>query len=203
MNKQEYNNSKISRKNPDYKKVHELLKNWKAENNITEKCVAHHRDDTEECRKYNEEHYELWGCEEDGTFEYGKYVVFMTQSEHTKHHHTGCKRSKDTCKRISEAKYGTKLSDETRKRMSEARCGDKNPRFGKGYVIAGERNGMFGKHHTEEACECVRTAALKDGGIYKIYKNNGGTLSWQAFRHALKTGLIDKEIYNDETQYSL
>lgn len=179
--------------------MRELLKTWKAKNNIVERCIVHHRDDTEECIKYNEEHYELWGFNLDGTFEYGKYVVFMTMAEHVKHHHTGSKRSKDTCRRISEAKQGTKLSDETRKRMSEARRGDKNPRFGKGYVIAGERNGMFGKHHTEEACECIREAALKDGYIYKLYKNNGGTLSWQAFRHALKIGLIDKEMYNVET----
>ena len=125
MNKQEYNNSKISRKNPEYKKVRELLKTWKAENNITENCIIHHRDDTDETRAYNEEHYELWGCEEDGTFEYGKYVIFMTIAEHVKYHHTGSKRSEDTCRRISAAKYGHKQSYETRKRMSEARRGEK------------------------------------------------------------------------------
>ena len=200
MNREEYYSRKMCTKP---KIVKDAFKRWKLENNITERCMIHHRDDTEETRKYNEEHYELWGCNLDGTFEYGKYVLFMTQSEHVKHHHTGCKRSTDTCKRISEATYGKKRSDETKAKMSEARKGVKNPRFGKGYVIAGERNGMFGKQHTKEACERVRAAALKDGDIYKIYKNNGGTLSWQAFRHALKIGLIDKEIYNDESRSSL
>lgn len=122
----------------------------------------------------------------------------MTIAEHVKHHHTGSKRSEDTCRRISEAKYGHKVSDETRKRMSESRRGEKNPRFGKGYVIAGEKNGMFGKHHSEEACERMREAALKRGRMYRLYKSNGGTLQWQAFRRALKIGLIDKEMYNAE-----
>lgn len=183
--------------------VKEAFNDWKLKNKMSCRCVIHHRDDTDETRAYNEKYYERWGCNEDGTFEYGKYVLFMTMAEHVKHHHTGSKRSKDTCRRISEATYGKKRSDETKAKMSEARKGVKNPRFGKGYVIAGERNGMFGKHHTEEARELVRAAALKDGDIYKIYKNNGGALMWNAFRHALKIGLIDKEIYNDESRSSL
>ena len=48
--------------------------------------VRHHLRDTEEQRKYNDEHYELWGFEidEDGNehFEYGKYIVFVTKEEH-------------------------------------------------------------------------------------------------------------------------
>ena len=53
--------------------------------------VRHHLRDTEEQRKYNDEHYELWGFEidENGNehFEYGKYVIFVTHEEHTKLHH--------------------------------------------------------------------------------------------------------------------
>ena len=49
MNKSEY-----------YKHVCVLLRQWKSDNNYDCKCVVHHRDDTEECRKYNQEHYELW-----------------------------------------------------------------------------------------------------------------------------------------------
>ena len=53
--------------------------------------TRHHLRDTEEQRKYNDEHYELWGFEidENGNehFEYGKYIVFMTPEEHTKLHH--------------------------------------------------------------------------------------------------------------------
>lgn len=52
--------------------------------------VIHHLRDTEEQRKYNDEHYELWGFEidENGNeyFEYGKYVVFITKEEHTEIH---------------------------------------------------------------------------------------------------------------------
>ena len=48
--------------------------------------VIHHLRDTEEQRRYNDEHYELWGFEvnEDGNehFEYGKYVVFWTKEYH-------------------------------------------------------------------------------------------------------------------------
>lgn len=46
----------------------------------------HHLRDTEEQRKYNDEHYELWGHNLDGTFEYGKYVVFWTHEHHVTYH---------------------------------------------------------------------------------------------------------------------
>lgn len=86
MNRQEYYNSNICRKSPEYKKVQQLLKEYKIENNIAERFVVHHLDDTEECRKYNEAHYELWGFNEDGSFEYGKYVVFMSRKDHLSYH---------------------------------------------------------------------------------------------------------------------
>jgi hypothetical protein len=44
--------------------------------------VIHHLLDTEEQRKYNNEHYERFGLNQDGTFEYGKYVIFVTNKEH-------------------------------------------------------------------------------------------------------------------------
>lgn len=37
----------------------------------------HHLRDTEEQRKYNDLHYEYWGFNQDGTFEYGKYVILL------------------------------------------------------------------------------------------------------------------------------
>lgn len=61
--------------------------------------VRHHLRDTEEQRKYNDEHYELWGHNLDGTFEYGKYVIFVTEEEHLEIHHL----SEETRKRISES----------------------------------------------------------------------------------------------------
>jgi len=65
--------------------------------------VRHHLRDTEEQRKYNDEHYELWGFEidENGNeyFEYGKYVIFVTKEEHTEIH----KLSEETRQKISES----------------------------------------------------------------------------------------------------
>ena len=61
--------------------------------------VRHHLRDTEEQRKYNDEHYELWGFNEDGTFEYGKYIIFVTPEEHHNLHHV----SEETRKKISES----------------------------------------------------------------------------------------------------
>lgn len=48
--------------------------------------VIHHLIETEEQRKYNDEHYEMWGHNLDGTFEYGKYVVFWTKEHHDSYH---------------------------------------------------------------------------------------------------------------------
>lgn len=61
MNKEEYFISEIYRKNSEYLSVQKMLQEWKYNNNITKMCIVHHRDDTDECRRYNEEHYELWG----------------------------------------------------------------------------------------------------------------------------------------------
>lgn len=43
------------------------------------------------------------------------------------------------------------VSDETRKRMSEANKGDKNFFYGKGFLILGQNNHFYGKHHSEDA----------------------------------------------------
>lgn len=93
--------------------VNNALNQWKQENAITERCAVHHRDDTEECRKYNEEHYERWGCNEDGSFEHGKYVVFMTRAEHAHYHNIGERNSM----------YGKHHSEETRAKISVAQRG--------------------------------------------------------------------------------
>lgn len=72
MNKTEYWNSK-NRNNTYFKYVHRLLETWKVENNITERCVVHHRDDNDEVRAYNKAFYERWGCNEDGTKSYNEF----------------------------------------------------------------------------------------------------------------------------------
>ena len=52
--------------------------------------VIHHLRDTEEQRKYNDEHYEMFGFEIDENgdeiFNYGKYVVFWTKEHHSEYH---------------------------------------------------------------------------------------------------------------------
>lgn len=76
-----------------YNRVRKLLKSKEFES--SDNCdkdakVIHHLRDTEERRKYNDEHYELFGFEidEDGNeiFNYGKYVVFWTKEHHDNYH---------------------------------------------------------------------------------------------------------------------
>lgn len=76
--------------------------------------VIHHLRDTEEQRKYNDSYYELWGHNLDGTFEYGKYVIFVTQEQHSQIHMC----SEETRKKISETETGKVVSEETRKKIS-------------------------------------------------------------------------------------
>lgn len=170
MNRQEYINSKISRKNPEYKYVHKLLREWKIANNITENCVTHHRDDTEETRKYNEEHYELWGFDENGNFIEGKYVVFMTNSEHTSYHHKGMTHTEEVRQRLSKSHTGKILSEEHKRKISEGN---------KGIV----RTNVHRDHY--------RSARQKFSALYTQYKENGGTLKWNDFCHAAKKGDIE------------
>lgn len=154
-----------------YKYVQKLLKDWKIKNNYTCKCVVHHRDDTEECRNYNKEHYERWGFNEDGTFEYGKYVIFMTHADHSSHHNSGDKNSmkrpevrakmsatkkghvstfkgkhhsEESKQKLRESHLGKKASEETRKKLSELR--------------KGEKHWNYGKYHSEETREKIRIA---------------------------------------------
>ena len=183
--------------------LHKKLKQWKLDNGITECCVIHHRDDTPETIEYNEKYYERWGFNEDGTFEYGKYVVFMTRSEHIGYHSIGNTYGKNAVH-----------SEESRQAVREK--------------VTGERNGMYGKpspfrgaHHTEEAKEKNRQAhlGLHPSDItrkrmsdtmkrqlkcislsYHKYRENGGQLKWSAYRSALSNGTIQLEgITNDCT----
>lgn len=102
------------------------------ENCDKDATVIHHLRDTEEKRKYNDEHYELFGFEidEDGNeiFNYGKYVVFWTKEHHNEYH---------------------KCSEETRKKLSIASSGKNNPMYG--VHRYGELNPMYGKHLSETA----------------------------------------------------
>ena len=115
--------------------------------------VIHHLRDTEEQRKYNDEHYEYWGHNLDGTFEYGKYVIFVTKEEHANIH----KRSEETRQKISintkiamddpsikeriiKAHKGISLSEETKHKISISSKGKHS----------GENHPNYGKHLSDE-----------------------------------------------------
>lgn len=80
--------------------------------------VRHHLRDTEEQRKYNNEHYEMFGFEIDENgkevFVYGKYIVFVTEEQHHEIH----KVSDETRLNISEANKNR--SDEVLHKIGEA-----------------------------------------------------------------------------------
>lgn len=180
MNKTEWrrgNNWRRDKHTKYYEHVQKLLKDWMIENNINEPCVVHHRDDTEECRKYNNEHYELWGHEADENgdirFEYGKYVIFMTRAEHASHHHTGAKRSKETCEKISASNKGKIISDEQRAKLRAANIG-KHPteetRKKLSIAHSGSNHPMWGKHHTDETKNKI-SVAHKGKHLTEEHKN--------------------------------
>lgn len=142
----------------------------------------HHLRDTEEQRNYNDLHYEYWGFNQDGTFEYGKYVVFVTKEEHLNiHTHSEESRAKMSASHKKRFRDNT-ITDEQRasqsKRAKEwfsdndnytrwldslpreenhhmyGKAGELTPRYG----VCGEKHPFYGKHHTEEAKQKISEA---------------------------------------------
>lgn len=131
------NEWKLARKNGTtldwsfYTKTREIQKSLQY-NPDPNAVVIHHLRDTEEQRKYNDEHYELWGHNLDGTFEYGKYVVFWTEEDHFKYHHmseetrrvmstnTRAARDQEWIENQRQKHLGKKASEETKKKMSDS-----------------------------------------------------------------------------------
>lgn len=172
----------------NYKKqITEILNQWKANNNLVGDYIVHHRDDTEECRAYNKAYYKRWEFNEDGTFEYGKYVIFMTRSEHMKHHRTGAKLTEEQKRHLSEIntgerhlKYGIKTSEHTRMKLSEGKLGDKNPMKNEAYRL-----------------KMRETRKRNQQGIsilYKVYKANKGSADFNTFRRMVSHDDITFEI---------
>lgn len=189
MNKEEYSSSAICRRNTEYVNIQKRLKEWKRENNITKMCVVHHRDDTEECRKYNEEHYELWGYDLDGTFEYGKYVVFLTQSEHATHHWTGDSNPMHNpivCDKVSKSLKGHEVTQETRNKISLRTIeGMQSPDVRQ--RISEARKGTKASHETRSKISAASKALLtRVKELYCAYSSRGGLLKWNSFQSALK-----------------
>ena len=159
--------------NEYYKNVQKLLKIWMIENNISEPCVVHHIDDEFDAIKYNEEFYDRWGYNPDGTFEYGKYVLFMTRSEHIHHHHKGKHLSAEQKERLRIINTGKHHSAETKKKLSDMFTGVNNP--------------FYGRKHSDETMANMRKTQI----LYKQYKQTGGELSWNDFQRALKNNEIN------------
>lgn len=156
-----------------YHHVRKIQKSLKYNSNA-EAVVIHHLRDTEEQRKHNDEHYELWGFEidENGNehFEYGKYIIFVTKEEHLKIHH----QSEETRKKIGNAhkikwedseyhsmmiqKLTASWTEERRRYHSDNFSGKNAPWFGKKFSEehrkrmsesrTGEKNPMYGKPGT-------------------------------------------------------
>lgn len=152
--------------------------------------VRHHLRDTEEQRKYNDEHYELWGFEidENGNehFEYGKYMIFMTEEEHVEIHNqseeTRAKRKKtlntpETKKKISEAskrvwsdknyhramceKARASWTDDRKKKKSDSMIGELNHQYGK----SGELSPNYGLKRSD------KTRAKMSHSLKESYNN--------------------------------
>lgn len=120
--------------------------------------LIHHLRDTEEQRKYNDEHYELWGHNLDGTFEYGKYVIFVTKEEHTEIH----KCSEETRKKRSESlknnhpMRGKHLSSATKEKLRIANTGKHHTDETIEKIKRNHSHNRLGKHHTDETKQLLR-----------------------------------------------
>ena len=201
MNRQEYANSRMAHRNLAYKQARKLLKEWQLEKNITDTCVIHHRDDTEETCAYNEEHYELWGFNLDGTFEYGKYVIFMTQAEHARYHGIGRVYSKETRAKISRARkgnykgdkssmYGKHHSAEAKAKISAANKGRQFSDETRAKMSAASKGRQLSDETRAKISAISKSNLLGVKLLYDTYKSNGGTKKWNDFQKALKTGDI-------------
>lgn len=69
--------------------------------------------------------------------------------------------------------YGNKWNEEQKQHLSKLRkekglsAGENNPMYGKGYLIKGEKNGFYGKTHTEETKQKIAAAGRMSKGVPK------------------------------------
>ena len=149
--------------------------------------VRHHLRDTEEQRKYNDEHYELFGFEIDESgnehFEYGKYVVFLTKEHHSEYHKcseetklliakTSKERWADDCyrERVIASSKKSWENDEARRLATSNRFKGKHlseeHKQKLSEANSGENNPMYGTHPSAETLEkrgkAISAAMTKD-----------------------------------------
>ena len=183
-----------------YNKTRKIQKSLK-HNPDPNAVVIHHLRDTEEQRKYNDEHYELWGFEvdKDGNehFEYGKYVIFLTKEDHDLYHQL----SDETRKKISDGVINA-INNGLREKRSVLFAGEKNPMYGKVGPLStcfgrrGELHPMYGRqsafkgHHFSEESKKKLSESLRAGikfrnDQYNKYVEIGGSLSKRSFMKVL------------------
>lgn len=198
-----------------YNKTRKLQKSLKY-NSDPNAVVIHHLRDTEEQRKYNNEHYELWGYNLDGTFEYGKYIIFVTKEEHREIHKcseetceknrenaillwknpairsriiskvTGHTVSQETRKKISIANSGKVFTDEHREKLCIARHKRVISEDTKSKTSESMKLVMSNEEHRKQISETVKKQKLEKKLLYDEYKSNGGVLKWNDFQSFLK-----------------
>ena len=157
--------------------------------------VIHHLRDTEEQRKYNDEHYELFGINLDGAFEYGKYVVFWTKEHHNSYHHQsdetkvkransnrGKKRSNETRAKMSRSLLKRFANYDARKKISDSEKASWTEECREQARVnnTGEKNPMYGKSLSKEACDSKSSSmkALWSDDEYKQRVSKSIRESW-------------------------
>lgn len=157
--------------------------------------VIHHLRDTEEQRKYNDEHYELFGLNLDGSFEYGKYVVFWTKEHHTEYHKCseetkikranslrGKKRSDESKIKMSRSITKAFANDNVRKKMSNsAKASWTDERREQARLNnMGENNPMYGKSLSKDVCDSKSSSmkAVWSDNEYKQRVSKSMKESW-------------------------
>lgn len=140
-------------------------------------------------------------------------LIFLTPTEHRRLHMEGNNhpfygkhRSEETRRKLSEAKKGKSLSEEHRRKISESMKGENNHFYGKTHSEESRRKmseALKGKHlseeHRKKLSELKKGKPLSDNnrlnkakaqveiGIkYRIYKSNGGSMTYNDFRSSIK-----------------
>ena len=149
MNQKEWKISgKFKGKYEWYNKTRKLQRSLQFNTDCTA-TVIHHLRDTEEQRNYNDTYYEFWGFNQDGTFEYGKYVIFVTEEWHTDYH----SHSEETRKKISESNKAN-YTDKRRRHISY--CTKKR------YKDNPSSHPTKGKHHSDATKQKMSKSHMRE-----------------------------------------
>lgn len=176
-----------------YNKTRKLQRSLQCNSDPNAKII-HHLRDTEEQRKYNDEHYELWGHNLDGSFEYGKYVIFVTQEQHNNYHKDSdetkekkrlaqIKRyeSFEERRKVSEKHKGKIISDETKEKLRQCNLGKHRSEKTKEIL----REKCSGWHHTDEAKQ-----KISDAGKGREFSEESRSKISKALREKYDSGWI-------------